>query len=125
MAEFFGHRVRGITRRREWVRARDTTDVFPAIDDDTDADDDPPQPVESPSRTQEFGQSVVARLPQLGVVIVAGLSLCLSFPPFGWWYLTFIAFALLTWVLTRESTTLADGFGYGFLFGLAFYLPLL
>ena len=28
-------------------------------------------------------------------------------------------------MLTRESTTLAGGFGYGFLFGLAFYLPLL
>ena len=28
-------------------------------------------------------------------------------------------------MLTRETTTLAGGFGYGFLFGLAFYLPLL
>jgi apolipoprotein N-acyltransferase len=32
---------------------------------------------------------------------------------------------LLAWVLTRETTTRAVGFGYGFLFGLAFYLPLL
>ena len=63
--------------------------------------------------------------PQLSVAIVAGLALCLSFPPFGWWFLAFIAFALLAWVLTRESTTVAGGFGYGFLFGLAFYLPLL
>ena len=55
----------------------------------------------------------------------AGLALCVSFPPFGWWYLAIAAFGLLAWVLTRESTTLAGGFGYGFLFGLAFYLPLL
>ena len=36
-----------------------------------------------------------------------------------------LAFALLAWVLTRDATTLAGGFGYGFLFGLAFYIPLL
>ena len=65
------------------------------------------------------------RLPQLSVAIVAGLALCLSFPPFGWWYLAIAAFGLLAWVLTRESTTIAGGFGYGFLFGLVFYLPLL
>ena len=32
-----------------------------------------------------------------------------------------LAFALLAWVLTRETTTLVGGFGYGLLFGLAFY----
>lgn len=68
---------------------------------------------------------MVDRLPQLGVAIVAGVLLCLSFPPFGWWYLGFVAFALLAWVLTRETTTVRGGFGYGFLFGAAFYLPLL
>jgi apolipoprotein N-acyltransferase len=72
-----------------------------------------------------LGQAVVDRLPQLGVVIVAGVLLCLSFPPFGWWYLGFAAFALLSWVLTRETTTPRGGFGYGFLFGATFYLPLL
>jgi apolipoprotein N-acyltransferase len=77
------------------------------------------------SRKLPSGRAVVDRLPQLGVVIVAGLALCLSFPPFGWWYLAFVAFALLSWALTRESTTVAGGFGYGFLFGMAFYLPLL
>jgi apolipoprotein N-acyltransferase len=41
------------------------------------------------------------------------------------WYLAIAAFAMLAWLLTRESTTRAGGFGYGFLFGLAFYLPLL
>ncbi len=84
---------------------------------------------ETASKTRRFGQSlvngVVNRLPQLGVAIVAGVLLCLSFPPFGWWYLGFVAFALLAWVLTRENTTVRGGFGYGFLFGAAFYLPLL
>ena len=53
------------------------------------------------------------------------MLLCLSFPPFGWWYAAIVAFALLAWVLTREATTLVGGFGYGFLFGAAFYIPLL
>ena len=97
------------------------------VDDDAESDEPtPPEPRGQARRGhRRFGQAVVDRLPQLGVAIVAGLLLCLSFPPFGWWYLAFIAFALLAWVLTRESTTLAGGFGYGFLFGLAFYLPLL
>lgn len=68
---------------------------------------------------------VMARLPQLGVTIVAGMGLCVSFPPFGWWYVAIAAFALLAGVLTWRTTTPAGGFGYGFLFGLAFYLPLL
>lgn len=79
----------------------------------------------SQSRTKRFGRAVLDRLPQLSVAIVAGLALCLSFPPFGWWYVAFLAFALLSYVLTRETTTVAGGFGYGFVFGLVFYLPLL
>src|SRR5689334_10979340 len=39
--------------------------------------------------------------------------------------MAFVAFGLLAWVLTRETTTRAGGSGYGFLFGLAFYLPLI
>jgi apolipoprotein N-acyltransferase len=121
-------------RRREWVRATDDTDAFPAaVDDDSESgdDEDDAQPVESGdisvirSCAQRFGQSVVDRLAQLSVTIVAGLALCASFPPFGWWFLAIAAFGLLAWVLTRETTTRAGGFGYGFLFGLAFYLPLL
>ena len=77
------------------------------------------------SRRARWTTAVVDRLPQLGVVIVAGVLLCLSFPPFGWWYLAFVAFALLAWPLTRETTTIAGGFGYGLVFGAAFYLPLL
>jgi apolipoprotein N-acyltransferase len=77
------------------------------------------------ARAEQFGQAAVDRLAQLGSVIVGGVLLCLSFPPFGWWYLAFAATALLAWVLTRESTTRAGGFGYGVLFGLTFYLLLL
>ena len=120
-------------RRREWGRAADDTDIFPPVaDDDAEpagTEDDPlpkaDKPTESHSRAKRFGQALVDRLPQLSAVIVAGLALCLSFPPFGWWYLAIVAFGLLAWVLTRETTTRAGGFGYGFLFGLVFYLPLL
>jgi apolipoprotein N-acyltransferase len=115
-------------------RPADDTDIFPPVVDDSE------EPVEGEdyselvptekraeirARAQRFGQDLVDRLPQLSVVILAGLALCISFPPFGWWYLAIAAFAMIAWVLTRESTTLAGGFGYGFLFGLAFYLPLL
>jgi apolipoprotein N-acyltransferase len=65
------------------------------------------------------------RLMRLAAAVAAGMLLCASFPPFGWWYLSFVAFALLAWVLTSEATTRAGGLGYGFLFGMAFYLPLL
>jgi apolipoprotein N-acyltransferase len=65
------------------------------------------------------------RLVRLTLSIAAGLLLCLAFPPFGWWYLALLAMALLAWVLTRPETTRAGGLGYGFVFGLAFYLPLL
>ena len=120
-------------RRREWARATDDTDTFPAVVDDaesSDTEDDPlsaesKQPTAVQLRLKRFGQAVVDRLAQLGVAIVAGLALCVSFPPFGWWYLAIAAFGSLAWVLTRETTTRAGGFGYGFLFGLAFYLPLL
>src|SRR6185312_7324326 len=65
------------------------------------------------------------RLMRLTATIAAGILLCASFPPFGWWYLAFLAFALMAWVLTSDATTRAGGLGYGFLFGLAFYVPLL
>jgi apolipoprotein N-acyltransferase len=124
-------------RRREWSRAADDTDIFPPVVDDSE------EPVEgedyselAPSgttdrltetraRAKRFGLSVVDRLGQLGATIVGGLALCVSFPPFGWWFMAFVAFGLLAWVLTRDTTTRAGGFGYGFLFGLVFYLPLL
>jgi apolipoprotein N-acyltransferase len=120
-------------RRRSSPRA-DDTDIFPPVVDDNE------EPVEgedyaelAPSdrkteihaRAKRFGQAVTDRLAQLGATIFAGVALCVSFPPFGWWFMAFAAFGLLAWVLTRETTTRAGGFGYGFLFGLVFYLPLL
>jgi apolipoprotein N-acyltransferase len=68
---------------------------------------------------------LMPRLPRLAVTIVAGCLLLASFPPRNWWWGAVVAFALLAWVLTRPATTLLGGLGYGFLFGLVFYLPLL
>jgi apolipoprotein N-acyltransferase len=133
------------------VRDDPDTDSFPALREDTDAaeqdeastgpqavseDSDNPARADTkvPEKSQSGGVSrllapvgtaVVDRLPRLSVAIVAGLLLCVSYPPFGWWYTAFPAFALLAWVLTREETNLKGGFGYGFVFGLAFYVPLL
>ena len=121
-------------RRR---RAVDDTEVFPPVVDDTEEpiegeDYEELAPIDSKdwkaeihSRAGRFGRAVVDRLAQLGAAIVAGVALCVSFPPFGWWFTAFVAFGLLAWVLTRETTTRVGGFGYGFLFGLAFYLPLI
>jgi apolipoprotein N-acyltransferase len=76
-------------------------------------------------------QSFVARLRgallpravRITAAIAAGILVCVSFPPFGWWFTSLVAFGLLAWVLSHPSTTKAGGFGYGFLFGLAFYVP--
>jgi apolipoprotein N-acyltransferase len=77
------------------------------------------------ARLPRLGAALRARLPRLSVTVVAGVLVCLSYPPFDCWYAAIIAFALLGWVVTRESITLIGGLGYGFLFGLAFYVPLL
>ncbi|BBZ29003.1 apolipoprotein N-acyltransferase [Mycolicibacterium madagascariense] len=70
-------------------------------------------------------RALVPRALRLAASLAAGVLLCVSFPPFGWWPAAFLALALLTWVLTDASTTKAGGFGYGFLAGLAFYVPLI
>jgi apolipoprotein N-acyltransferase len=72
-----------------------------------------------------MAERLLPRLIRLGLSVLAGLLLCVSFPPMGWWWAAVPALALLTWVLVHPSTTMAGGFGYGLLFGLAFYLPLL
>lgn len=106
-------------------------DEEPDLDDAT-AEQDTSEPAKTSARratmiawATRFGRSVRDRIPQLSTAIGGGLLLWLSFPPVGWWFTAFGAFALLAWPLTRESTTRAGGFGYGFLFGLAFYVPLL
>ena len=133
-------------KHRDWGRADDDADTFPAVTDepmsddedvedehidDEHTDDESPRSRESaakrevPDWVNRFGQAVVERLPRISAAIAGGLLLCLSFPPFGWWYMAIVAFALLAWVLTREDTKLVGGFGYGFLFGAAFHIPLL
>jgi apolipoprotein N-acyltransferase len=52
-----------------------------------------------------------------------GVLLYLSFPPRTWWWLALPAFALLGPILWGRRAR--AGFGYGFLFGLGFLLPLL
>ena len=65
------------------------------------------------------------RLTRLLVSIAGGLLMCASFPSLSWWWAAVVAAALLAWVLKHPATTPVGGLGYGLLFGLAFYLPLL
>ncbi|OBG24531.1 apolipoprotein N-acyltransferase [Mycobacterium sp. 852002-51057_SCH5723018] len=69
--------------------------------------------------------ALVPRLPRMALAFAAGLLLFTSFPAVNWWWAAVVAAALLAWVLTHPATTAAGGLGYGFLFGLAFYVPLL
>jgi apolipoprotein N-acyltransferase len=80
---------------------------------------------QAPAWLTRLGSGFVHRIPAMTAAVFAGLLLCVSFPPFGLWYCAVISLAVLAWVLRRESTTYVGGFGYGFLFGLAFYIPLL
>lgn len=56
--------------------------------------------------------------------VFAGVLLFGSFPPRPWWFLAPAGVALLTLVV-RSGPRLRAGFGYGFLAGLGFFLPLL
>lgn len=69
--------------------------------------------------------AMLPRLTRLSCAVVAGLLFCASFPSLNWWWGAMVAAALLAWVLTHPATTPVGGLGYAFLFGLAFYLPLL
>ena len=80
---------------------------------------------ETRKRVPQAGRWLRPRLTRLSASIVAGLLLCSSYPPFNWWWAAIPAFAVLSWVLTRQVTTPFGGFGYGVLFGFAFYLPLI
>lgn len=79
----------------------------------------------APNRLERLGVAAADRWAQLAATVAAGMLLRASFPPLNWWWATILAFALLSWVLIRRETTVAGGFGYGLLCGLAFYLPLL
>jgi apolipoprotein N-acyltransferase len=76
-------------------------------------------------RLPQLARALRPRLTRLGAASLGGLLLWSSYPGFHWWWAAIIAFAVLAWVLTRPATTPLGGFGYGFLFGLAFYLPLI
>ncbi|BBZ33772.1 apolipoprotein N-acyltransferase [Mycolicibacterium confluentis] len=123
----------------------ETTDIIPAVTDededlqDLDADasgpdeDSAPDP-DAPSvslgdRITRWGRRTgdwfVPRWPRLLASTVAGALLCASFAPLSWWWAAVLGFVALAWVLTRPATTLAGGFGYGYLAGLVFYIPLL
>jgi apolipoprotein N-acyltransferase len=69
--------------------------------------------------------ALLPRLPRLVITIAAGWLLFASFPTLNWWWAAVVAVGLLTWVLTNPATTPVGGLGYGFLFGLVFYVPLL
>jgi apolipoprotein N-acyltransferase len=89
----------------------------------------PDEPVDKPRLaslyTARLRRVLAPRALRLAASVGAGLLVCLSFPPFDWWLAVFPALGLLAWVMTDPSTTRRGGFGYGFLFGLAFYIPLL
>ncbi|MFR9749972.1 apolipoprotein N-acyltransferase [Nocardia sp. 004] len=67
------------------------------------------------------GYPVLARVL---AAIIAGLLLFGSFPPRPWWFLAPLGVAVLTLVV-RGAGRLRAGFGYGFVAGLAFFIPLL
>jgi len=76
-------------------------------------------------RASRFGFWLRNRLPWMLAAVIAGLLLSAAFAPLGWWWSAVPAFAILALVLHRPATTAPGGFGYGLLFGLAFYIPLL
>ncbi|MFD4367519.1 apolipoprotein N-acyltransferase [Rhodococcus sp. NPDC058521] len=70
----------------------------------------------------------VAVLGRCVLAVVAGLCVFTGFPPRPLWFLAPIGIALLTLVLTdfgRGGVRLRAGFGYGYLAGLGFLVPLL
>jgi apolipoprotein N-acyltransferase len=77
------------------------------------------------ARLPAIRAAMLPRLPRLVLAVAGGLLLFASFPVVNWWWAAVVAAALLAWVLTHPATTATGGLGYGFLFGLAFYLPLL
>ena len=68
---------------------------------------------------------MLRRLVKLAAAVGGGLLLAASFAPLSWWVAAIGGLALLGWVLADPLTRAVGGFGYGLIFGLAFYLPLL
>ena len=55
------------------------------------------------------------------VAVASGLVLFLAFPDVGWWVTAPVAFAAFYMLLARVSTR--GGFGFGWIMGMAFFLP--
>ena len=100
------------------------------------ATEQPASAPDGPGLAARLGAAAIARLPAVRAALLprlarlvcagaGGLLLWTSFPSVSWWWAAVVAAALLAWVLTHPATTAAGGLGYAFLFGLAFYLPLL
>lgn len=73
-------------------------------------------------------EAAVAFVGRCLLAVVAGLCVFAGFPPRPLWFLAPIGVALLTLVLTdfgRGGVRLRAGFGYGYLAGLGFLVPLL
>ncbi|BBZ04556.1 apolipoprotein N-acyltransferase [Mycolicibacterium chitae] len=110
----------------------EVTDIIPAVSDDAPISDasaapeDPaPEAAPPPSRLTRFGGWLLPRWPRMLAAVAAGALLSASFAPLAWWWAAVVGFVVLGVVLTRPATTAAGGFGYAYLTGLAFYLPLL
>ncbi|KAA1248590.1 apolipoprotein N-acyltransferase [Mycobacterium simiae] len=128
-------------RRRALIDAVDpkaeSTDIAPEPQADSAALSEPANdPAAGPGVAAGLGAAVRRRLPalwaalqprllRLVVAVGAGALMYASFPPTNWWWAAIVALALLAWVLMQPGTTPLGGLGYGFLFGVAFYVPLL
>ncbi len=77
------------------------------------------------ARLRAVRSAALPRLTRLMCAVAGGVLLFASFPSLNWWWGAVVGAALLAWVLKHPATTPVGGLGYGFLFGLAFYLPLL
>nr|WP_232327826.1 apolipoprotein N-acyltransferase [Kibdelosporangium sp. MJ126-NF4]CEL13690.1 Apolipoprotein N-acyltransferase in lipid-linked oligosaccharide synthesis cluster [Kibdelosporangium sp. MJ126-NF4]CTQ99376.1 Apolipoprotein N-acyltransferase (EC 2.3.1.-) in lipid-linked oligosaccharide synthesis cluster [Kibdelosporangium sp. MJ126-NF4] len=81
-------------------------------------------PVSPEPESGERAGSFVRRHPVVWRTVaslVAGGLLYLSFPPRTTWWLAVVAFAVFAWVIRGRRAR--AGFGYGFLFAIAFLMP--
>ncbi len=125
--------VHPMTDRRRWgpnLHAKQAELTGDPIEDGPSELFDEPGPddaavVQRPARLGRVGSWFALRLPRQVASVAAGALFYASFAPLAWWWAAVLGFVVLAVVLTRPATTMKGGFGYGFLAGLAFYLPLL
>ncbi len=106
----------------------------PALDPSADPAAEPGADPGRPTRRRGLRRLLTSREPGPGATPAwwcvraaasagGGVLLYFSFPPYTTWWLALPAFALLGPVLWGRGAR--SGFGYGFLFGMGFLLPLL